>query len=83
MPLRIRQLIVNRADEIRKAERGELDTGDVVFFGQCHEALSIEDGKAQRREVPGKVEGTVIVRRRTLREHEGYQDILCQCSYDV
>jgi hypothetical protein len=83
MPFRIRQLMVNRADEIRKAERWKRDASDVIFFSQGHEALPVEDGKLERGKVPGEFVGTGIVIGGALGKHKRHQHVFRQRSDDV
>src|SRR2546423_234255 len=80
MPLGIRQLVIDRADEIRKPEGGERDAGDIVLLCQRLEALPVEDRKIERGEIPGEPVRAGVVRGRTLGEHEGDQNFLRQGS---
>ena len=78
MPLGIRQLLVDRTDEIRQAERCERDAGDIVLFCQRLEALPVEDRKLERGEIPGEPVRAAVVWSRTLGEHQGDQHFLRQ-----
>src|SRR5205823_15026531 len=80
MPLGIWQLLVDRADEIGKAERCERHAGDVVLFRQRLEALPVKDGESQRSEVLGEPVRAGVVGGRTLGEYQRDQDFFRQCA---
>src|SRR5919202_5395994 len=80
MPLGIWELLIDGTNEVRQAERREDHSSNIVLLRKRLEALSVEDGKVERDKVLGEPVRTGVVGRRTLREHQGDQDFLRQCS---